>query len=67
MSNQSDLKMCDRLILPKSLKIPQRSRLYSLEPIFVGLVYAMSYGFEKIILREFPLSDRQIFGDRSRR
>ena len=42
MSNQSDLEIYDRIILPKSLKIPQISRLYSLEPIGVGTPFTES-------------------------
>ncbi|MCC0179871.1 TniQ family protein [Waterburya agarophytonicola K14] len=36
MFDQSDLEIYDRITLPKSLKIPERSRLYSLKPIGIG-------------------------------
>jgi hypothetical protein len=36
MHNISALQIYDRITLPKSFKVPQRSRLYSLEPIGVG-------------------------------
>ncbi len=42
MFNQSDLEVYDRIILPKSLKIPQRSLLYCLEPIGLGTVFTES-------------------------
>lgn len=42
MYDDSKLKIYDRLTLPKSLKIPSRSRLYSLEPIGTGTPFAES-------------------------
>jgi hypothetical protein len=33
MADNDALQIYNRITLPKSLKIPQRSRLYSLEPI----------------------------------
>lgn len=36
MHNRRDLEIYDRIPLPKSLAIPQRSRLYSVEPIGIG-------------------------------
>ncbi len=36
MSNINDLEIYDRIIFPKILEIPKRSRLYFLEPIGVG-------------------------------
>ena len=42
MSNINDLEIYDRIIFPKSLKIPQRSRLYSLDPIEVGTPFTES-------------------------
>ena len=42
MFDQSDLEIYDRITLSKSPKIPQRSRLYSLEPIGVGTPFTES-------------------------
>ncbi len=42
MINHSDLGIYDRLTFPKSLKLPQRSRLYSLEPIGLGTLLTES-------------------------
>ena len=42
MFDRSDLKVYDRITLPKFLKIPRRSRLYSLEPIGIGMPVAES-------------------------
>ena len=40
--NQSDLDIYDHIPLPKSLRIPQRSRLYSLKPIGIGTPFTES-------------------------
>ncbi|MEO0844964.1 MAG: hypothetical protein AAFY50_00875 [Cyanobacteria bacterium J06648_1] len=42
MFDQSDLEIYDRITLPKSLNIPQISRLYSLEPIEIGTPFTES-------------------------
>lgn len=42
MSHPSELEIYDRITLPKSLKIPQRSRLYSLKPIGRGTPHTES-------------------------
>ena len=42
MFDQSDLEIYDRITLPKSLEIPRRSRLYSLEPIAVETPFTES-------------------------
>ena len=42
MFDRSDLEIYDRITLPKSLKIPQRSHLYFLEPIGIGTPFAES-------------------------
>ena len=42
MLTQSDLDLYDRIILPETLEIPKRSRLYFLEPIGVGTPYTES-------------------------
>ncbi|MEL6578900.1 MAG: hypothetical protein AAFQ14_04045 [Cyanobacteria bacterium J06621_12] len=42
MFDQSDLEIYDRITLPKSLNIPQRSRLYFLEPIEIGTPFTES-------------------------
>ncbi|MFM2315030.1 MAG: hypothetical protein RLZZ04_4306 [Cyanobacteriota bacterium] len=42
MLDCSDLEIYDRITLPESLKIPQRSRLYSLKPIAIETPFAES-------------------------
>lgn len=42
MSDINQLEIYDCLILPKTLEIPKRSRLYSLEPIGIGTPYTES-------------------------
>ncbi len=42
MSNLNSLEIYDRIIFPKTLEIPKRSRLYFLEPIGVGTPYTES-------------------------
>ena len=42
MSDESKLQIYDRITFPKYLEIPQRSRLYSLEPIGVGTPFTES-------------------------
>ena len=42
MSNIDELEIYDRIIFPKILEIPKRSRLYFLEPIGVGTPYTES-------------------------
>ncbi len=42
MLNQRELEIYDRIPLPKSLAIPQRSRLYFLEPIGIGTPFTKS-------------------------
>lgn len=44
MFDRSNLEIYDRIILPKSLQIPPRSRLYSLEPIGVETSNTESIG-----------------------
>ncbi len=42
MLDINDLEIYDRIIFPKTLEIPNRSRLYFLEPIGVGTPYTES-------------------------
>lgn len=42
MFDENQLEVYDRITLPKSLETPQRSRLYFLEPIAVGIPFAES-------------------------
>ena len=42
MSKINNLEIYDRIIFPKTLGIPKRSRLYFLEPIGVGTPYTES-------------------------